>query len=100
MAKTIIPPSIGLAWFREQDYPALLAIFEDADKMHRTWEDWVKSAEETEQRLEATGQIIDRVYIYPKSFPGWCAQERVGVNREGRHKYVASVMAEKYRNQR
>jgi hypothetical protein len=100
MAKTLIPPSIGLAWFRQEDYPALLEIFEDADKMHRDWDDWVKSAEEAEQRLEARGQRIDRVYIYPTTFPGWCAQQRVGVNREGRHKFVSSVMAEKYRNQR
>jgi len=98
--KTIIPPSIGMEWFEEDDYPALLEIFEDRDKMHRTWAAWLKSTDEMEQRLSARGQLVERVYINPKTFPAWCAKAGVGVNREGRHKFIAATMAEKYRNQR
>ncbi len=90
---------VGLAWFREEDYPSLLAIFEDADKMPRSWKEWLKGAEQTEQRAKALGQATERVYIDPDTFPDWCRHAGVGVDREGRHKFIATTLASKYRNQ-
>jgi hypothetical protein len=91
--------AVGLTWFREEDYPALLRIFEDSDKMHATWEEWLASAKQTEQRVKAQGQIAERINIDPDTFPDWCRKEGVGINREGRSKFVAVSMAAKYRNQ-
>ena len=36
---------VGVTWFREEDYPLLLEIFDDANKMPRTWKEWLKRAE-------------------------------------------------------
>jgi hypothetical protein len=41
---------VGVTWFREEDYPILLEIFDDADKMPRTWKEWLKRAEQMEER--------------------------------------------------
>jgi hypothetical protein len=46
---------VGVTWFREEDYPVLLEIFEDADKMPRTWNEWLKRAEQMEERAKAQG---------------------------------------------
>jgi hypothetical protein len=98
-----IPPlpirAIGISWFREEDYPTLLRIFKDANKMPRTWKEWHEGAEKMEKQVKAQGQNTERVYIDPDTFPDWCRREGVGVNREGRHKFVATAMAAKYANQ-
>jgi hypothetical protein len=41
--------AVGLCWFRKDDYPAILTIFEDADKFHSTLEEWLKNAERLEK---------------------------------------------------
>jgi hypothetical protein len=91
--------AIGVVWFREEDYPALLGIFEDANKMPGTWKEWLKGAEQMEKRTQTDGHITERVYIDPDTFPDWCRREGVGVNREGRHKFIVATMAAKYSNQ-
>jgi hypothetical protein len=90
---------VGVTWFREEDYPILLTIFEDANKMPRAWKDWLKGAEEMEQRLKADGHTVERVYIDPDTFPGWCRREGVKIAREGRNKFAAVFVAKKYGTQ-
>jgi hypothetical protein len=34
------PPAVGAYWIKEEDYPALLKIFDDGSKMPRTWKDF------------------------------------------------------------
>ena len=91
--------ALGITWFRKEDYAALLAIFEDAHKMPRKWEDWLKGAEKMEQEMKAKGHMTERVYIDPETFPAWCRKEGVRVAREGRNKFAATFVAEKYRTQ-
>jgi hypothetical protein len=96
-----LPPirTIGLVWFREEDYPTAKSIFEDGSKMPGTWEDWHDGAKKMEKRAQAQGCIVERVYIDPDTFPAWCMSEGVGVNSDGRHRFVAVTLAAKYSNQ-
>jgi hypothetical protein len=89
--------AVGLAWFRKEDYPALMRIFEDADKFAPTWEQWIKRAEKAEQKLKDEGHLTERVYIDPDGFSEWCRKENLGIGPEARRKFAASVVAEKYR---
>jgi hypothetical protein len=89
--------AVGITWFREEDYPALLQIFTDADKMPRAWKDWLKGAEKMEQDMKAQGFLTERVYIDPDTFPDWCAKEGTTIDRKGRNKFAAAFVAEKYR---
>ena len=57
------PPAVGAYWINEEDYPALLRIFADGDRMPRTWSEWLKIAEEMEQGLKAYGHVVMRVRI-------------------------------------
>ena len=45
------PPAVGAYWINEEDYPAVLKIFPDGNKMPRTWREWLKMAEEMERGL-------------------------------------------------
>ena len=93
------PPPVGAYWIKEQDYPALLKIFDDGNKMPRTWKEWLKIAEEMERRLKAYGHVVMRVHIDPNTFPDWCAAHSTSPGGEGRKRFVAVAVTERYGNQ-
>ena len=40
------PPAVGAYWIKEEDYPVLLQLFDDGDKMPPSWKEWLKMAED------------------------------------------------------
>jgi hypothetical protein len=93
------PPPVGAYWIREQDYPALLQIFDDGARMPPTWQEWLKMAEEMERGLKAYGHPVLRVMIDPATFPDWCAAHGTSPGREGRKRFVAAAVTERYGDQ-
>jgi hypothetical protein len=93
-------PAVGVYWIKEEDYPALLRIFDDGHKLPRTWTEWLKMAEEMEQGLKAYGHPVMRVHIDPNTFPDWCAAHGTSPGREGRKRFVAEAVTERYGDQR
>ena len=59
---------MGAYWINEEDYPALLKLFDDGHRMPRTWKEWLKIAKEMEQGLMAYGHVVMRVNIDPTTF--------------------------------
>ena len=92
-------PAVGVYWIKEDDYPALLKIFDDGHKMPRTWKEWLKMAEEMERGLKAYGHPVMRVMIDPNTFPDWCAAQGTKPGSEGRRRYIAAAVMERYGNQ-
>lgn len=45
--------AIGISWFAEEDYAAIRSISEDGHKMPGTWKEWLKGAEEMEQKARS-----------------------------------------------
>jgi len=93
------PPAIGVYWTNGDDYPALVKIFADGDRMPPTWGEWLKIAEEMESGLKAYGHVVMRVQIDPSTFPDWCAAHGTSPGREGRRKFVTAAVAERYGDQ-
>jgi hypothetical protein len=93
------PPAVGAYWIREEDYAALLNIFEDGANLPPSWQEWVKMAEEMEHGLKAYGHVVLRVYIEPATFPAWCAAHGVRPGSAGRRKFVAEAVTERYGDQ-
>ena len=93
------PPAVGAYWIKEEDYPAVLGVFTDGDKMPRTWKEWLKMAEEMERGLKAYGHVVMRVRIEPKSYLAWCKDHNASPGSEGRKKFVAAAVAERYGDQ-
>jgi hypothetical protein len=50
-SEDVPPPAVGAYWIKEEDYPALLQLFDDGDKMPPSWKEWLKMAEEMAQGL-------------------------------------------------
>ena len=93
------PPAVGVYWIDEGDYPALLAIFADGHKMPRIWKEWLKMAEEMERGLKAYGHPVMRVRIDPRTFPDWCVAHGTNPGGEGRKKFVAAAVLDRYGDQ-
>ena len=89
-------PAVGVYWVKEEDYAALIQVFDDGDKMPRTWTEWLTMAEEMERGLKAYGHLVMRVHIDPNTFPAWCAANGTTPGREGRKKLVAEAVSERY----
>jgi hypothetical protein len=92
-------PVVGIYWIEEQDYPALLRIFADGDRLPRNWSEWRKMAEEMEKGLKAYGHVVMRVHIDPDVYLEWCKAHGTSAGGAGRKKFVAAAVAERYGDQ-
>jgi hypothetical protein len=93
------PPAVGVHWINEGDYPALLSIFPDGNRMPRTWAEWLKIAEEMESGLKAYGHVVMRVPIDPNTFRDWCAAHGTSPGSQGRKRFVAEAVTERFGKQ-
>src|SRR3979490_2781997 len=90
------PPAVGAYWIKEEDYPALLQLFDDGDKMPSSWKEWLKVAQEMEQGLKAYGQVVLLVSVAAATFLDWCAAHSTNPGSAGRRKFVAAAVSERY----
>ena len=93
------PPAVGVYWIDENDYPALLKIFSDGDRLPRTWIEWLKIAKEMELGLKAYGHVVMRVRIDPATYVDWCATHDTTPGSAGRKKFVAAAVVERFGDQ-
>ena len=62
---------LGVAWYREADW-SIKELFPDADELHDTHAEWVKSAEASVKRLTRAGVTVEPYTIDLDDFLGWC----------------------------
>jgi hypothetical protein len=94
-----LPPPLGVYWIDEEDYAALQTILEDGSTLPPTWREWHQMAEEMERGLKAYGHPVMRVRIDPRIFPIWCSAHDTNTGREGRKRFVANAVSERYGEQ-
>ena len=85
--------AIGIPWYREEDWGAIRSIMTDAHKLHVSHKDWLKAAEGLEQNIKRSGEIVERAYIDPDEFPGWCAVHGLNVDADGRNRFASEFVA-------
>lgn len=57
--------SLGMGWYRPEDWDRLLRVIADRDSMHDTYAEWLASARQGERDLVARGQPVERVMVDP-----------------------------------
>lgn len=90
---------VGIPWYRREDWERLMEIFEDADILHDTFEDWRKDAGNTEGSLRRQGQIVVRAYIDPEAFPDWCRAKGVGIDAQARAQFASETASGEHAGQ-
>ena len=88
--------AIGIPWYREQDWDAIKSVMVDSDKLHGRYEDWLEAAENLENGIRQRGQIVERAYIDPTEFAGWCALRGLNVNADARGKFASELAFKKH----
>lgn len=85
--------AIGMAWFDEADYPAILHIMADAAQLPRTHAQWHQRATQGEKELATKGVKVIRAVIDPQHFPGWCAARGLNVDAQARTRFASEQAA-------
>ncbi len=76
--------AVGIPWYRREDYPRILRIMADADKLPPTWDKWFYRAEQFRHRVEKSRQVAVKAYIDPDEFPAWCEARGLNVDAQAR----------------
>jgi hypothetical protein len=80
-----------MAWYKAENFNRLRAMFEDGNKLHRTYKEWLVAAETGRNRFESQGVRVICVDIDPDQFPEWCKANRMKLNAEARNKYSSLI---------
>jgi hypothetical protein len=67
-------PVTALPWYALGDYPALLKLFKDPDKLPATYDAWLLRAEQVEKQLQRAGLTVARIRIRPVQGAEYFAQ--------------------------
>jgi hypothetical protein len=78
------PPVTALPWYERRDYPALLKLFSDPDKLPATYDAWLERAEQVERQFKRAGFGVARIWIRPVPFAGWCKERNVSLDQRAR----------------
>jgi hypothetical protein len=78
------PSVVALPWYARGNYPALLKLFSDPDKLAATYDAWLKRAERTESQLQKAGFGVARIWIRPVPFAAWCKERKSSPDQAAR----------------
>jgi hypothetical protein len=84
--------TIGIAWYRRKDYPALRAILDDAQMLPADHDTWLSKAYSVALLEMALGNDIVKVMIDPAAFLAWCDATRQRVDCRARNQYVQFII--------
>jgi hypothetical protein len=83
---------MGVAWYRESDWPRVKELFVDAEELHETYAEWLESAESVVRHLEQHGVAVSRYPMDLDHFVGWCVVRDYSLDSEARSEYVAAML--------
>ena len=78
---------MGIGWYEREDYPRILEIMEDADKLPRTYDEFLKSAETGERNMTSKGHVVVRAIIKPDEFLAYCRRNGLKVDAQARMRF-------------
>jgi hypothetical protein len=78
----------GIGWYKEENYSTALKIFDDRDKLPKTYKEWFAKANDLKQKLEAEGMEVVCVDIDPDIFTKWCKDKKLKLDAKARTEYA------------
>lgn len=81
----------AMVWYKEEHYPELLQLFDDADQLPPTYQHWLSRAEEKKAEVEAGGDQVIKVFIDPETFPEWCRNKNLPRDANARAELAIEV---------
>jgi hypothetical protein len=87
---------LGVAWYREADWPRIKALFPDAKELHDSYAEWLKSAEDSVKWLGRPGVSVEPITIDIDDFLGWCTVRGRTRDAAARSEYVIEKLGLNY----
>lgn len=81
----------AMVWYKEEHYDTLLELFDDADQLPKSYQDWLLRAEEKKNEVEALGDQVLKVFIDPETFPEWCEKKQLPKDAASRSQLALEV---------
>ena len=81
-------PVTALPWYDRRDYPVLLKLFSDPDKLPATYDAWLDRAERVERQFRRASFAVARIWIRPVSFAAWCKDRNVSLDQAARLRFA------------
>ena len=100
--ESIAAPSqtLALPWFARSDYPALLDLFSDANKLPRTYDAWLERAERIEWQFQKAGFGVSKTWIRPIPFAAWCDERNISPDQVARLTFVNEAVRDQLESRR
>ena len=80
--------TLAVPWFARSDYPALLDLFSDANKLPTTYDAWLERAERIEREFQKAGFGVSKTWIRPIPFAAWCDERNISPDQAARLIFV------------
>ena len=77
-----------MAWYKRENYKRIRTICKDGNKLHDTYDEWLKAAEAGRKEMESQGAQVVCVDIDPVEFPKWCKNNNMKLNAAARSQYA------------
>ncbi len=81
--------AIGLAWFRREEWPQLLASAADRENLEDTYDEWLRAARQTLLDATTRGLNIEKVDVGIDELLSWCRSENCPLDGAARSSYAA-----------
>jgi hypothetical protein len=82
------PSVVALPWYARDNYPALLELFSDPERLPATYDAWLQRAEGVERQFKKAGFTVTRIFIRPVAFSVWCKVRNVSPDQRARLTFV------------
>ncbi len=81
-------PVLGLAWYRREHWAVLREVSVDADRLEKTWDEWLPFAEARFAALQQQGIRVEKIVVDIIDMAKWCREMGREVDAPGRAAYV------------
>ena len=87
--------SIGLAWYRENEWQDLRSFCEDRDNLEEGYHEWKRGAEKALLDLRGKGVMAETVDFDLTQFKAWCQLQHKRPNGASRTEFITLIMSER-----
>ena len=83
---------VGIGWYSSTQWQQLREIAADPERLEETYQEWLVVADQTCQKMEASGISIVKVSVDVQELAAWCSERNLPVDGKSRAQYVVEVM--------
>ncbi len=83
-------PTVGIAWYTEQNWVRVRATARDPDRFESTFDEWIKMAERALVDFRKAGINAIKVMVDADDFALWCAKHTKENDATARPEFVSA----------